>query len=95
MARDLANGLEHGAPDVLKVMLHPAGLGKVLLKIDARIRNPVEIPVHEERGGARGALIDREDEFHLDNVPEKLSHSRRLASLPIRGVDESIRASNF
>ena len=48
-------------PDLLGVMLDPAGLGEVLVELGVAAAGDPPLPVEHERGGTGGALVDGED----------------------------------
>ena len=60
----------HGAgnaPDLSRIMLNPAGLGKVLLKLAVGAAEQLHLGVEDEASGSGSSLIYRED--HWANLP--------------------------
>ena len=55
-----ADALGH-LPDLARVVLDPAGPGKVLAELRVGAAGDLALVVEDEAGAARGALIDRED----------------------------------
>jgi hypothetical protein len=61
-AQDLGDRGEHGLPQLLGVVLDPAGLREVLRELLGGAGADLEVGVDEQAGGAGGALVDGEDE---------------------------------
>ncbi len=61
-AKRLAGGILHGGPDPLGVVLDPARPGEMLRQLGIPARAHRALGIHHEGGGARGALVQREDE---------------------------------
>src|SRR5690606_34569861 len=56
------DGVQHRGPQLLGVVLHPAGAGEVLREFVGGAGEHAQGGVDHEAGAARGALIDGEDE---------------------------------
>ena len=61
LAHRPSDRLERRAPDVVKVVLDPARLGEDLPELDAGRSLHRQALIEDQRSGAGGALIDRED----------------------------------
>ena len=52
-------------PDLVRVVLDPPGLGKVLLELGVGAAGDASLAVEDEAGGPRRPLVDREDQWRL------------------------------
>jgi len=60
----IARGGELGAPDLQRVVLHPAGLGVDLRQLQLRLGHDVAAFVKHDAAGAGGALVEGEQVGH-------------------------------
>jgi hypothetical protein len=65
VAEGFAGGGERDPPDLLGVVLDPAGLRKMLGQLAIAAAENVSAGVEDERGGTGGALIEGEYQAHL------------------------------
>ena len=93
-AKNLTDDVERIAPDVLRIMLNPAGLRVMLPKLALRHRDRLRFGV-EQDGACRGrALIDRQDVIgspHALTIGCRTSPRKGFSqclSLPIRSCHE-------
>ena len=68
--------LDHGRPDLLRVVLDPAGLREVLSKLAVAAAAHPELLVDDETGRSRRPLVDRED-HEASSVPTRPVPSSR------------------
>src|SRR5205814_9846891 len=57
----LARDAQRHVPDLVRVVLDPAGAREVLLELRVGTARDPALPVEDDAGRARGALVDRED----------------------------------
>src|SRR6185312_8400413 len=57
-------GVERAVQEIAWIVLHPAGLGKVLRNFAVAAPNDATALVDHETGRSGGALIDRQDVLH-------------------------------
>ena len=60
-SKRIGNGELRHFPDFLCVVLYPAGARIVLCKFAISLRHDVAVRIHQEDGGAGGALVHREN----------------------------------
>ncbi len=65
----LPHGAAHRVPDLLGVVLDPAGTGVVLGEIDGLLAVHSEVVPDQQGGAAGGSLVDGENEIVHDNLP--------------------------
>ncbi len=87
----LADHCERHAPDLLGIVLHPAGLRVVLPELRVRPCHHAAAVVVDEDRGARGSLVDGKHEARLQGDPPTALTLRIQAGAYTRRVPRSAR----
>src|SRR6185437_301215 len=68
LRQGLPAGVQRRRPEILRVVLHPPGSGKVLRNLTIAPPQYPAIVSDDERPGAGGSFVDGQDRFHGANV---------------------------
>ena len=83
-------GARQDLTQIVRIVLDPAGLGKVLRELLLGGRQHGSVLVEEDRAGAGGALVEGEDRWHRANLAKRKPPARpgatRFAWRPREGI---------